>query len=164
MRSKRAVIVIAATLLSASLFPSTTHAATWQDQMLISLNSIRAEKGLQPVKICKTLTISAQKYSRTMAQQNFFAHEGKDGSTPGERMQSAGYDWENSTSGSMVAENIAAGQQSVSEVMKGWKKSTSHYKNMTESRFIHVGFGMSENKKSKFKKYWVQNFGYGAAC
>jgi uncharacterized protein YkwD len=99
-----------------------------------------------------------------MAQQNFFAHEGKDGSTPGERMQSAGYDWENSTSGSMVAENIAAGQQSVSEVMKGWKKSTSHYKNMTESKFIHVGFGMSENKKSKFKKYWVQNFGYGAAC
>ena len=121
---------------------------------------LRAEKGLQPVKICKTLTISAQKYSRTMAQQNFFAHEGKDGSTPGERMQSAGYDWENSTSGSMVAENIAAGQQSVSEVMKGWKKSTSHYKNMTESKFIHVGFGMSENKKSKFKKYWVQNFGY----
>ena len=99
-----------------------------------------------------------------MAQQDFLSHTGKDGSSFGERIQSAGYDWTNSRSGSSVAENIAAGQNSVVEVMKGWKNSTSHYKNMTNTKFTHVGFGMSVNQKSKYKKYWVQNFGFGASC
>ena len=132
--------------------------------MLESLNSMRAQKSLKPLEMCKPLTRAAQKYARTMAQQDFLSHTGKDGSSFGERIQSAGYDWTNSKSGSSVAENIAAGQNSVVEVMKGWKNSTSHYKNMTNTKFTHVGFGMSVNQKSKYKKYWVQNFGSGASC
>ena len=143
---------------------STSVAVSWQDQMLQSLNSMRAQKSLKPLEMCKPLTRAAQKYARTMAQQDFLSHTGKDGSSFGERIQSAGYDWKNSTTGSSVAENIAAGQNSVVEVMKGWKNSTSHYKNMTNTKFTHVGFGMSLNQKSKYKKYWVQNFGAGASC
>ena len=143
---------------------STSVAVSWQDQMLQSLNSMRAQKSLKPLEMCKPLTRAAQKYARTMAQQDFLSHTGKDGSSFGERIQSAGYDWKNSTTGSSVAENIAAGQNSVVEVMKGWKNSTSHYKNMTNTKFTHVGFGMSVNQKSKYKKYWVQNFGSGASC
>jgi uncharacterized protein YkwD len=137
---------------------STSVAVSWQDQMLQSLNSMRAQKS------CKPLTRAAQNYARTMAQQNFLSHTGKDGSNMGGRIQAAGYDWKNSNTGSSVAENIAAGQNSVVEVMKGWKNSTSHYKNMTNTKFTHVGFGMSVNQKSKYKKYWVQNFGSGASC
>ena len=137
---------------------------SWQEQMLQSLNSMRAQKSLTPLEMCKPLTRAAQKYARTMAQQDFLSHTGKDGSNFGERIQSAGYNWTNSKSGSSVAENIAAGQNSVAEVMKGWRNSTSHYKNMTNSKFTHVGFGMSVNQKSKYRKYWVQNFGSGASC
>ena len=164
MELKKALFVtfLSYTLILNSI--STSAATSWQEQMLKSLNAIRAEKSLKPLEMCKTLTVAAQRYSKVMAQQNFLAHEGKDGSTPGDRIQRAGYDWSNSTTGSMVAENIAGGQRNVTEVMKAWKKSTSHYKNMTESKFTHVGFGMSENKKSTYKKYWVQNFGYGAKC
>ena len=151
-------LVLSLTSISVSI------ANSWQEQMLQSLNSIRAEKSLQPLKMCKPLTLAAQRYSRVMAQQNFLDHEGKDGSKPGDRIQRAGYDWRNSSTGSMIAENIAAGQLGVLEVMKAWKKSTRHYKNMTESKFTHVGFGMSVNQKSKYKKYWVQNFGFGASC
>lgn len=143
---------------------STSVAVSWQDQMLQSLNTMRAQKSLKPLEMCKPLTRAAQKYARTMAQQDFLSHTGKDGSSFGERIQSAGYDWKNSNTGSSVAENIAAGQNSVVEVMKGWKNSTSHYKNMTNTKFTHVGFGMSVNQKSKYKKYWVQNFGSGASC
>ena len=143
---------------------STSIAISWQEQMLQSLNSIRAEKSLLPLKMCKPLTRAAQKYARTMAQQDFLSHTGKDGSNVGERIQASGYDWTNSKTGSSIGENIAAGQQSVAEVMKGWRNSTSHYKNMTNTKFTHVGFGMSENKKSTYKKYWVQNFGFGASC
>jgi uncharacterized protein YkwD len=143
---------------------STSVAVSWQDQMLQSLNSMRAQKSLKPLEMCKPLTRAAQNYARTMAQQNFLSHTGKDGSNMGGRIQAAGYDWKNSNTGSSVAENIAAGQNSVVEVMKGWKNSTSHYKNMTNTKFTHVGFGMSVNQKSKYKKYWVQNFGSGASC
>ena len=79
-------------------------------------------------------------------------------------MQSAGYKWMNSKTGSMVAENIAGGQNSVSAVMRGWRNSAGHYKNMVEPQFTHAGFGMAVNLGSKYKKYWVQNFGFGASC
>lgn len=143
---------------------STSMAASWQDQMLQSLNSMRAQKSLKPLEMCKPLTRAAQKYARTMAQQDFLSHTGKDGSSFGERIQSAGYDWTNSKTGSSIAENIAAGQNSVSEVMKSWRNSKGHYKNMIGQSFTHVGFGMSINARSTYKKYWVQNFGFGAAC
>ena len=164
MRLMRAILIgcLSLILLCGSLSPA--FSATWQDQMLTSLNSIRAEKGLKPLKMCAPLTTAAQKYARVMATQNFFAHEGKDGSTAGERIQSAGYNWRNANNATGIAENIAAGQASVTAVMMDWKKSTGHYKNMTNSKFTHVGFGMAENQKSTYKKYWVQNFGYGAKC
>jgi uncharacterized protein YkwD len=140
------------------------QASTWQEEMLSSLNSIRAEKKLAPVILCKPLVSAAQTYSASLANQNFLSHKGKDGSTPAKRMQKAGYKWQDSKTGSMVAENIAGGQNSVSEVMKGWRNSSGHFKNMVEVKFTHVGFGKSVNSKSKFKTYWVQNFGYGASC
>jgi len=164
MKLRRILLV---TLLASGLSLgsiSTSMAASWQDQMLQSLNSMRAQKSLKPLEMCKPLTRAAQKYARTMAQQDFLSHTGKDGSSFGERIQSAGYDWTNSKSGSSVAENIAAGQNSVVEVMKGWRNSKGHYKNMIGQNFTHVGFGMSINARSTYKKYWVQNFGSGASC
>jgi uncharacterized protein YkwD len=164
MKFKRLLLV---SLLAAGLSLnsiSTSVAVSWQDQMLQSLNSMRAQKSLKPLEMCKPLTRAAQKYARTMAQQDFLSHTGKDGSDFGERIQSAGYDWTNSKSGSSVAENIAAGQNSVAEVMKGWRNSKGHYKNMIGQNFTHVGFGMSINAQSTYKKYWVQNFGSGASC
>lgn len=138
--------------------------ASWQEQMLTSLNAIRADKGLRPLIMCKSLTQSAQNYAKVMATQDFFSHEGRDGSTAGQRIQGAGYKWRNSKTSAAIAENIAAGQGSVKEVMKDWKDSTGHFKNMTDSKFIHVGFGMAGSSKSTDKKYWVQNFGFGAKC
>lgn len=164
MKLKR-IMLVAVLALTLNLNSITTSmAASWQEQMLQSLNSIRAQNSLKPLEMCKPLTRAAQKYARTMAQQDFLSHTGKDGSDFGERIQSAGYKWTNSKTGSSVAENIAAGQNSVSEVMKSWRNSKGHFKNMVEKRFTHVGFGLSINPGSTYKKYWVQNFGFGASC
>ena len=138
--------------------------SSWQDRMLISLNLVRAEKSLPPLQMCRPLVGAAQKYAQAMANQNFYSHTGRDGSTPGSRIQKAGYNWMKAQSGASVAENIAAGQNSVNEVMKAWTESKPHYKNMTSDQFTHAGFGMATNPKSKYKKYWVQNFGSGATC
>ena len=164
MKTLRALLATccALTLSFSSMSPSV--AVSWQEQMLFSLNTIRADKGLQPLKLCSSLNKAAQNYARDMATQNFYAHEGKDGSTPAQRIQNAGYKWRTSKTSAGIAENIAAGQGSVKEVMKDWKNSTGHFKNMTGNKFVHVGFGMAESAKSTYKKYWVQNFGFGANC
>lgn len=141
-----------------------TMAISWQEQMLSSVNTLRSDKGLKPLKMCNSLNKSAQSFAREMATQDFYAHEGKDGSTPGQRIQRAGYRWRNSNTTSGIAENIAAGQTSVKAVMGDWKKSTGHFKNMTNAKFTHVGFGMASNQKSTYGRYWVQNFGFGAIC
>lgn len=78
----------------------------WQSQMLKSVNKLRTDKGLSSLILCKPLASSAQNYAQAMAGQNFLSHTGKDGSTPGDRMQNSGYKWKKSTTGSMVAENI----------------------------------------------------------
>jgi uncharacterized protein YkwD len=161
MRAKTIVIIGLVFLFSC---PPSASALTWQEQMLDSIYSIREEKSLTPLKICRPLVNAAQNYAKKMASQDFLDHTGKDGSTPGSRIQKAGYDWMNSKKGSMIAENIAAGQNSVVEVMRGWSRSKSHYKNMVTPEFTHVGFGMAINQRSKYKKYWVQNLGFGASC
>ena len=132
--------------------------AFWQEQMLSSLNTIRADNGLEPLKLCTTLNKSAQGYAEVMAAQNFLEHEGKDGSTPSQRAQSAGYGFYG------VGENIAAGYLSVKEVMTGWTNSPGHFKNMINSEYMHVGFGMESNQETTYKTWWVQNFGYGGEC
>ena len=131
---------------------------SWQEQMLSSLNIIRAENSLEPLKLCNTLNKSAQGYAEVMATQNFLAHVGQDGFTPSQRAQSAGYGYYG------VGENIAAGQASIEEVMTGWKNSPGHFKNMINSEYMHVGFGMAINQETTYKTWWVQNFGYGGDC
>jgi uncharacterized protein YkwD len=130
---------------------------SWQEQMLSSLNMIRAENAVEPLKLCNTLNKSAQGYAEVMATQNFLAHEGQDGSTPRQRIQSAGY-----YGGG--GENIAAGQASIEEVMTGWKNSPGHFKNMINSEYMHVGLGMAINQETTYKTWWVQNFGFGGDC
>jgi uncharacterized protein YkwD len=136
---------------------TSTAPVSWQEQMLSSLNTIRADNGLEPLKLCNTLNKSAQSYAEEMAAQNFLAHEGKDGSTPSQRGQSAGY-------GVYVGENIAAGQRSIEEVMTGWTNSPGHFKNMINSEYMHVGFGMASNQETTYKTWWVQNFGFEGEC
>lgn len=159
------VIFVGSLTFVLSFFPVSHGAAdTWQEQMLQSLNSLRAQKSLTPLTMCAPLTRAAQSYAATMANKDFFSHTGKDGSTMDERIQKAGYNWKNSKVASAVAENIAAGQISVREVMVSWRNSKRHYKNMTNPKLVHVGFGRSTNSKSDYKTYWVQNFGAGASC
>ncbi|MFZ7093158.1 CAP domain-containing protein [Primorskyibacter sp. 2E233] len=88
------------------------------------LNGLRAEQGLGPVKPSSKLEQAAMAHARDMARKGFFAHVGSDGSRPMQRAKRKGY------RPCMIAENIAKGQRSLTEVMGGWAKSSGHRKNM----------------------------------
>jgi uncharacterized protein YkwD len=92
-------------------------------------------------------------HSRDMANQNYFSHEGKDGSQPGDRARRAGYKWRR------IGENIATGQGSPQEVVAGWLSSPGHCVNIMNRDFTEMGAAYAVNSDSDTTIYWTQVFG-----
>lgn len=83
------------------------------------------------------------------------AHTGSDGSDVGVRVARAGY-----TAWTAVGENIAAGQNSVQEVIQDWLSSPSHCKAIMDKDFKDIGAAMLPGKPSNtFSAYWTMDFG-----
>jgi uncharacterized protein YkwD len=97
------------------------------------------------------LEIAAMGHARDMANHNYFSHTSKDGRSMEDRIVSAGYKFKGYKSFA-IGENIAEGQLSIAEVMKGWFKSEGHCKNLMNPGFKEVGVALSND-------YWVQDFG-----
>lgn len=99
------------------------------------------------------LANAAQGHSTDMANNNYFAHEGLNGSTIGTRASAAGYNYR------VVGENIAAGYNSIDEVITGWINSPGHCANMMNASFKEYGMACASNPNSTYKTYWTQEFG-----
>ncbi len=99
------------------------------------------------------LGTAALLHSQDMANQNYFAHTGKNGSQPWDRMTAAGYVWR------AAAENIAAGQPDLLSVMDGWVKSPGHCANLMSAAYTEIGMAKATNSSSDYRIYWTQNFG-----
>jgi uncharacterized protein YkwD len=97
------------------------------------------------------LETAATGHAKDMAVLNYFSHTSRDGRTMGDRIAAAGYNFKGYKS-FMIGENIAAGQQSIAEVMQGWIKSEGHCKNLMNPKFKEVGVAY-------YKNFWVQDFG-----
>ena len=86
-----------------------------------------------------------------MAKQNYFNHTSLDGRTMENRIGATGYTI-NGFRSINVGENIAFGQTSIAEVMKGWFNSPGHCHNLMNPNFKEIGIAEDNN-------YWVQDFG-----
>ena len=89
---------------------------------------------------------AAYNHSNDMYVKNYFSHTAPDGSTPGDRIKSAGYNW------MAYGENIGMGYSSEKEVVDAWKASPGHCKNLMNKNFKEVGV-------SRVGAYWTQAFG-----
>ncbi|RMX67923.1 hypothetical protein DD238_000533 [Peronospora effusa] len=140
---------------TASPAPPCDNGLTTADnaKMLSSLNSYRADNGLAALAIDNRLAAAALVHSQYQAKYCVMQHEGTDGSTPGDRMKSQNYVW------SYCAENVAAGQANVSEVMKSWWNSEHHRENILRVTVTHVGFALVSNEACEYKRFWTQDFG-----
>ena len=119
-------------------------------------NAARAEKGTAPLSFSLQLGKSAQDYAEDLATQNFFSHNGKDGSTFSSRIKATGY------TGSKVGENLVAGSYTAQEAFSDWMDSDSHRNNLLSPAFTEVGFGMYDTTgDSNYGRYWVQHLGSG---
>lgn len=153
-----AALTMCLLLLSAVVgSPAQAVSGDWRHRMLDKVNYVRALAGVPPVRLCQALQMTAQAYARQMAATQVFSHQGTDGSQPSDRMARAGY------RGSVTAENIGAGQETVVQVMRAWRASPSHYAAMTDPRLRHVGFGYAP-ATGTYDSFWVQDYGVGGDC
>ena len=151
-------ITLARPLLSARL-------GDWQaegQKLLAELNVARSQPrqcGTQsfsattPLTWNATLGTAAEAQSRSMANNNYFDHKDRDGRTPGDRAELAGYNFQ------QIGENIAAGQDTVRKVVDGWLASPGHCANLMNPQFNELGAAYANDPKSDAGIYWTAMFG-----
>jgi len=124
-----------------------------RQEMLARINKIRQGIGLQPLELDPRLTTAAQAHAQDMLARTYYNHLSPEGTTPRRRVQAAGF------FADVVAENIAAGQTSVDDVLGAWMHSTDHRRNLLDARLTHIGIGMALGSYDhRYKVLWVQDF------
>jgi len=114
-------------------------------------NAFRAEHGKAALRVDVDLSAAAEDWSRTMAEDDFFAH-----STP-DQVAAFGYEW------TAWGENIAAGHATPEAVVQGWIDSPGHRANLLSDAFEEIGVGYvhlaDDTGATNYHHYWTQTFG-----
>ena len=113
------------------------------------VNAYRKEKGLRPLRLQPALTEAARAHSQDLAKWDRISHFGSDGSNPWDRVKRVGYH------AKLAAENVGTGQASFDEVMKGWRASPGHNKNLLLADAEHMGIALVQDPKTEFKTFWT---------
>ncbi|MFM7427201.1 MAG: CAP domain-containing protein [Elainella sp.] len=133
-----------------------TAAPTVAEQILGLVNQERRAAGLRPVRLNSRLNASAQAHSQDMALNDFFGHQGSNGSKISDRIAATGY------RAFTYGENIAAGLASPESVMQSWMASPGHRKNILSSTVKEMGLGLTvletDLGTTNYRYYWTQDF------
>ncbi|WP_426236735.1 CAP domain-containing protein [Pseudomonas sp. TWP3-2] len=151
-------IVLARPLLTARLGDGQSEGQKLLEQLNVARSQPRqcggqAFAATTPLTWNAVLGGAAESHSRAMANNNFFDHKDRDGRTPGDRAELAGY------SGQLVGENIAAGQDTVRKVVDGWLASPGHCANLMNPQYRELGAAYATDPKSDAGIYWTAMFG-----
>jgi uncharacterized protein YkwD len=113
-------------------------------------NRVRAAHGRPPLAISGPLEAAAREHALDMARHRWMSHRGSDLSSPFRRMAAQGYTYRR------AGENVAAGQRSVEEVMRGWMLSPGHRANIL-GRYSQIGAACATATGGT--PYWCVTFG-----
>ncbi|MFF6782990.1 CAP domain-containing protein [Streptomyces sp. NPDC012510] len=120
-------------------------------EVIALTNAERATAGLPPLSPDPHLTAAAQAHSADMVARAFYAHTSPDGGEPWHRAAAAG------SALRSIGENIACGQRSAAEVVRGWMDSPGHRANILKPGFTRIGVGFVGGGAAG--TYWTQLFG-----
>jgi uncharacterized protein YkwD len=123
-------------------------------EFLDLINRYRRKHGAKPLRLQDQLGEAAEHHSRDMAEKNYFKHKLSNGDSPEENIRRFGY-----RNYDAVGENIAAGYETAKAVMKAWKHSGGHARNMRSKVFTEIGIGRAFDKRSRYGWYWTTTFG-----
>lgn len=104
-----------------------------------------------PMKWNPVLSQAAFDHSRDMAHEDNLTHQGSDGSTIGQRLTRAGYQW------GLAGENIQAGVATPEEAVAGWVASPGHCVNLMNPTFTEMGGAYAIDRERRGGNiYWTQ--------
>jgi uncharacterized protein YkwD len=106
-----------------------------------------------PVRWNELLALASQRHAQDMARNSYLSHDARDGSTPPQRVESAGYRYR------ATGENIAGGPTKAEEAVAGWLKSPPHCANVMNPTFTEMGVAYATDARSELGVYWAQVFG-----
>ena len=134
--------------------PGISSDRTGPAETLIALvaahNRERARRGLPALAISEPLRVAAERHAADMAGRGRMSHRGSDGSSALERVEQAGY------RPLRAGENVAAGQTTTEEVMRGWMTSLGHRRNIL-GNFTEIGAAHATDQNGR--SYWCVTFG-----
>lgn len=113
------------------------------------INQYRADRGLKPLELNASLTAAAKAHARDLAKWDRISHYGSDGSNPWDRVKRTGY------KARLAAENVGTGQITFKEVLRGWKESEGHNKNLLLGDAKHMGIALVQAPNTEFKSFWT---------
>ncbi len=128
---------------NATLMPSGANLATVAESTLCLLNGERADRGLAILRLNDRLQRAALGHGNDMVDHRYFAHQGRDGSQPAQRIRAAGY-----LSGAgqwRIGENLAWGTGELATpkaIMAAWMNSAGHRANILQPAYREIGFGV----------------------
>jgi uncharacterized protein YkwD len=148
IRGAKTVIAVALVALLGALAAPAAHSGKVENRVALSslesgvlsdLNKIRAQHGLQPVKISARLTASAAQHSKEMGADGYFEHNSHDGTAFWKRISR----WygQNGYSYWSVGENLLWSSPDVAPAgaLQLWMNSPEHRANILTARWREIG-------------------------
>lgn len=123
---------------------------SFASQVIDLVNQERAKEGLPALKYNEKVAKAA--LVRAKETETLFDHTRPNGSSFSTALTESGVVFNG------AGENIAYGQKSPEEVMKGWMNSPGHRANIMNKNYTTIGVGYYENANGV--KYWTQLFTY----
>ncbi|MBT8155365.1 hypothetical protein KMP13_16110 [Epibacterium ulvae] len=141
-----------------------SEASAFERQMLELINAERAANGLDPVQLELRLNESAEDHSTWMLDEDVFSHTGENGSSAGERMSDAGFEF---TGSWRWSENIAwqsergdpGLEDDVIDLHNALMNSPGHRANILDPNVTVIGIGIELGEFDGYTAVMVtQNF------
>ena len=132
------------------IIPNLDQTKNLENEVIRLVNIEREKNGLAPLKANWELSRVARYKSLDMAEKNYFSHTSPTYGSPFKMMTDFGLTYYS------AGENIAMGQKTPADVMKGWMNSSGHRANILNSSYTEIGVGLAINKNGQ--NYWTQMF------
>jgi uncharacterized protein YkwD len=128
-----------------------------RSDLLNATNAFRSQNGLAPLSLNGQLNNSAQNKAQHMVDNNYWAHNAPDGTTPWYFFDQAGYNY------TKAGENLAYGFNTSQDAVNGWIGSPGHRANML-GEYYDVGFGFVDGPNYQGGPNTVVVAHYGATA
>lgn len=128
---------------------------TFELEVIRLVNEERISRGFHPLRLNTDLRDAARAHNQDMITNNFFDHQGSDGSLPWDRACDQGFTPYGLNC--YVGENIAGGQSSPASVFNSWMTSQGHRENMLNPVYREIGVGHTTG--GIYNHYWSMDLG-----